>query len=216
MNYERQYVWSILFRLFHWALALSIVVLAITGFYIHDPWTNSVLEGGGRFPMATMRYIHFVAGFVFTAALIVRLYLFLFGNRHERILSAAPVTGRNIKNLFTTLAYYSYATDRHEHRLGHNAVAGTVYLITYFFVIGQMLTGFYMLYPESATWQSIGGPLFGIQQQARFIHYLIMWYMFIFVAIHLYLLIWNDIKSPEGMISSIFTGNKFKPKHDRA
>lgn len=214
MNYEKKYVWSILFRLCHWAFALAIVVLAVTGFYIHDPWTNTWLEGGRNFPMADLRYYHFLAGFVFTAAVLVRFFLYLFGNRQERILNALPVSTGNVRNFFSTLAYYGYVTDSHEERLGHNTLAGLTYLFTYVAAAAQLLSGFYLLYPESATWQSWGLPLFGAQQQARFIHHLLMWYFLFFALVHLYLLVWNDVRSPEGMISSIFNGYKFKPKHD--
>ncbi len=91
MRYQRYQAWSVLLRLFHWSFALSIVTLTVTGLYIHFPWTNTLVEGSGRFPMATMRYIHFIAGFVFTAALLVRLYLLLLG------------TGRNGSGIFCPL-----------------------------------------------------------------------------------------------------------------
>jgi len=214
MNYEKKYVWSILFRLCHWALALSIVFLVVTGFYINDPWTNTWIENSRTFPVADMRYYHFLAGFVFTAAVLVRLILYLIGNRQERIFNALPVTPGNVRNFFSTFAYYGYATDSHEERLGHNTLAGLTYLFTYAVATAQLVSGFYMLYPESVTWQSWGLPLFGTQQQARFIHHLLMWYFLIFAFVHFYLLVWNDVRSPEGMISSIFNGYKFKPKHD--
>lgn len=213
MMYEKKQAWSILFRLYHWSLVFSICFLAVTGYYIHEPWSSNIL-GDLRYPVDFMRYVHFVAGFVFVAAIVVRLYLFLFGNKQERILSALPVTPSNIKNLFSTLAFYGYITDRHNPRLGHNVLAGLTYLFTLFLALGQLLTGFYMLYPESAFWQSLGFPLFGPQQQARFIHFCTMWYFFIFVPTHIYIIVWNDVKSPEGLISSIFNGDKFHPKHD--
>ncbi len=209
MRYKIGYAWSVLFRLFHWAFALSIVTLVVTGFYIYTPWTNTVLEGSRSFPMATMRYLHFLAGFVFTAAVAVRFYLWIFGNRQEKLWDSAPITPRNIKNLFSTLIYYTYLTDKHDERLGHNALAGTAYIITILLAICQLITGFYLLYPESMFWQKWGVFLFGTQQKARFIHHLTMWYFIIFAFFHLYIVIWNDIKAPEGLISSIFTGRKF-------
>jgi len=63
--YEKHYCWSILHRLFHWMFALSIVVLVVTGFYVNTPWTNTMLEYSQSWPMAWMRYMHFVAGYVF-------------------------------------------------------------------------------------------------------------------------------------------------------
>ncbi len=213
MNYEIKNVWSILLRLFHWSLVLSIVALVVTGFYIHSPWTNTTLEGSVAFPMATMRYIHFLAGYLFAAAVLVRLYLYLFGNRQERIWDILPVTPRNIKSLTTTVGYYSYLSDEHDKRLGHNVLAGLTYILTMAAAVFQLIGGFYMLYPESLFWQGWGGALFGSQQHGRFIHHLLMWYFIIFAFVHIYLVIWNDLKSPEGLTSSIITGKKFRQKN---
>jgi Ni/Fe-hydrogenase 1 B-type cytochrome subunit len=212
MTYEKQKCWSILLRLYHWAFALSIIFLVVTGFYINSPWTNTMIEGSVSFPMAWMRYIHFVAGYVFTAAVLARIFLFIFGNAQERITDAIPVTGRNIRNMIKTLLLYSYISDEHDERLGHNVLAGTTYLITIIVAVFQLISGFYMLFPEAAFWQGWGVSIFGSQQEARFIHHMLMWWFIMFVVVHLYFAVWNDIKGPEGLISSIFTGVKFKHK----
>ena len=212
MLYTRYPVWSVLLRLFHWCFALSIVVLVTTGLYIHMPWTNTLLEGTGRFPVAQMRYVHFIAAFVFIGALLARLFLLLVGNRQERIWDFLPVTQRNIRNLAATLKYYIYLTDREDHRSGHNALAGIVYTITFVLAGLQILSGLYLLYPETVRWQSWGVMVFGSQQQARFVHYLLMWYFILFAFTHIYIVIWNDVRSGEGLISSIFTGRKYRPQ----
>jgi len=213
MNYEVKNVWSVLLRLYHWAFVLSIVALVVTGFYINNPWTNTTLEGNVPFPMATMRYLHFVAGYLFTAAVLIRIFLFIFGNKHERIMDILPVTSRNIKSLSTTLGYYSYVSDQHDSRLGHNVLAGIIYIVTLIAALFQLVGGFYMLYPEAGFWQVFGNTLFNSQQEGRFIHHLLMWYFIIFAFTHVYMVIWNDLKSPEGLVSSIFTGKKFKRKN---
>ncbi len=210
--YEKKYVWSILLRLFHWTFAPSIFTLIVTGLYIHWPWTNTWLEGSHQFTMATMRWIHFIAGMLFTCAVLARLYLWFFGNKYERVWDFLPITGRNIKNLFSTLIYYAYLTEHHEERLGHNALAGTAYFFTILLAIVQFLTGLYLLYPEGSIFTSIGASLFGTQQEARFIHYILNWYFAWFAMVHIYIVIWNDIKHPEGLISSIFDGFKFAKK----
>lgn len=209
MRYERHYAWSILLRLFHWSFALSIVALVATGFYIHYPWTNTYLEGNSSFPVGTMRYLHFVAGFVFTGSILARLYLLLFGNRQERIWDFIPVTPRNIRNFFHTIKLYFYVNEEHPPRLGHNTLAGLFYTVTFVVALLQVVGGFYLLYPESAIWQKWGLLIYGPQQQARFMHYLIMWFFMFFAFVHVYLVIWNDIKSKEGLISSIFNGIKY-------
>ena len=210
MTYEKKKYWSILLRFYHWAFALSIIALVITGFYIHSPWTNTLQEGSAGFPMAWTRYIHFVAGFVFTGAVLARIFLYLFGNKQERILEHLPVTPRNIKNLFNTLLRYSYITEGHDtDRLGHNVLAGLTYVITIIAALFQLVSGFYLLYPELAVWEGWGLMLFGSQQSARYVHHLLMWWFMIFALIHVYLVIWNDVRHPEGLVSSIFTGDKF-------
>jgi len=211
-TYEKHHCWSILLRLFHWMFALAIVFLVVTGFYINNPWTNTMIEGSASFPMATMRYIHFIAAYTFSAAVLIRLFLYIFGNAQERIWDFLPVTKRNLNNLKMTLLNYSYISDKHDDRLGHNILAGLTYIITVIAAIFMIASGFFMLYPEAPFWQNLGGTLFGSQQFARFLHHLTMWWFMIFAVIHIYFLIWNDNKNPEGLISSIFTGDKFKHK----
>jgi Ni/Fe-hydrogenase 1 B-type cytochrome subunit len=213
MIYEKHYVWSILLRLYHWSLVISIVALVITGFYINSPWSQTTLEGTALYPMLAMRNIHGLAGYLFSAAIMVRLYLLLFGNRHERIWDMLPFTSRNLKNMSTTFCSYGYLNDCHdEERLGHNVVAGSIYVLTFIVALFQLASGFYLRLPENALWQNWGGILFGSQQHARFIHHILMWYFIIFAFVHIYLVIWNDLKNPDGLTSSIFTGNKFRPR----
>ena len=213
MEYEKKKVWSILLRLYHWAFALSIVTLCITGFYIHGPWTNSLTEGSTSFVMAWMRFVHFIAGYVFTAAVLARIFLYLFGNKQERILEHLPVTPRNIKNFFNTILRYSYIKGGHDtDRLGHNVLAGMTYVLIIIAAVFQLISGFYLLFPEVPIWEQYGVLIFGSQQTARYIHHLLMWLFMIFALIHVYLVIWNDIRDPEGLVSAIFTGVKFQHK----
>jgi len=209
-TFEKHHCWSVLLRLFHWMFALSIVTLVITGLYINNPWTNTMIEGSASFPMAAMRYIHFIAAYTFSAAAAIRLFLYIFGNAQERVWDILPVTKRNLKNLSMTVLQYSYISNKHDDRLGHNILAGLTYLFTFFIALVMIFSGFFMLYPEAPFWAGWGVTLFGSQQSARFLHHLLMWWFMIFSIIHVYLVIWNDLTEPEGLISSIFTGAKFK------
>ncbi len=148
--------WSILLRLFHWMFALSIVFLVVTGFYINNPWTNTLLEGSASFPMAIMRYIHFIAAYVLSSAVLIRLFLYIFGNAQERIWDILPITRRNLNNLKMTLLQYSYISDKHDERLGHNILAGLAYLITFIAALLMIASGFYMLFPEVPFWEKWG------------------------------------------------------------
>lgn len=210
--YEKHHCWSFLIRIWHWAFAFSIVALVITGFYISTPWTNTVIEGSASWPMAWARYIHYVAAYTFSCTVVIRAYLYIFGNAQERVWDILPITPRNIKNLWRTLLLYSYISDKHDERLGHNILAGLSYLATWVASLVMVATGFYLLFPEVAWIATTGNSIFQSQQLARFIHHIIMWWYMIFVIIHIYLCVWNDIRFPEGLISSIFTGKKFSHK----
>lgn len=210
MQYEKKPVWSVLLRLFHWSLVISIIFLVVTGFYIANPWTNTQQLHTGSFPVAEMRYYHFLAAYLFTAAILVRIFLLIFGNKNERFWDFLPITPKNIANLVRTLLRYLYISDSHGNKLGHNTLAGMAYLVTIVIGCFQLIGGFYLLYPESSFWQGMGGAIYSSQANARLIHHLLMWYFIIFAFIHVYILVWNDVQSPEGLISSIFTGKKFK------
>ena len=207
--YRRVKVWGVLLRLFHWAFALSIVILFLTGYYIHNPFALGPWEGTPtNFLMAKVRFVHFVAGFVFMAALLVRFYLLFFGNRYERFTDFIILRPRNLVRLFHTIKAYLYL-EEHESHGGHNPLAGTVYLCVLVLGILMALSGLFMLYPEGGLWASWGMALFETQQVARLFHYFLFWVYLVFVMVHVYLVVWNDLFGTEGIISSIFSGRKF-------
>lgn len=213
--YRIYHIWSWALRIFHWTFALSIMTLIVTGIIIHDPpMTTSFTEERASFFMANIRYLHFVAGYLLISAVILRLYLLFFGNRFERISDFTPITKANVRSLLHTLRYYLYLTPHSEGAKGHNVLAGTVYLLTFILSAIMILTGLYMLYPETSWIRSLGSFLFGSQQLARAIHYLLFWFFPIFILTHLYILVWHEIMETEGLISSIFSGKKFRPAED--
>jgi Ni/Fe-hydrogenase 1 B-type cytochrome subunit len=212
MSYENEYVWSPLLRLYHWFFAGSFVALVVTGFYINAPWSHTMLEGSRSFPMAEMRYIHFLAAYIFSGSLAARIYLLFFGNKNERIADLAPVTPRNIKHIFSETAHYLHLTDYEEHRSGHNALGGATFIIIFILALVQIISGFFMLYPENTFWQTWGLRIVGPQQNARYVHHLVMWAFIIFSAIHIYMVVWNDIRTKNGLASSMLNGVKFFKK----
>src|SRR4030088_565941 len=65
------YVWELPVRVAHWLIVFTIIVLAITGLYLDRPFLVGPRQDG--FLLATMRFVHEIAGFVFTAALLARV-----------------------------------------------------------------------------------------------------------------------------------------------
>jgi len=75
---SRVYVWEIPVRLVHWVIFLAIIALSLTGWYIHQPYF--IARGSSAYVMGAMRFVHILAGFIFLAAVMVRLYWFVAGN----------------------------------------------------------------------------------------------------------------------------------------
>jgi Ni/Fe-hydrogenase 1 B-type cytochrome subunit len=212
--YKRVFVWSGPLRLFHWVFAISIAVLILTGLYIHNPITTTsseLSEFRPSFLMAMIRYYHFVAAYFFISAFILRVYLLFFGNKYERITNFLPINRENALSFWQTLKFYLYLTDEHELRVGHTVLAGVIYTLLFLASLVMILTGLYLLYPEVGIIKKLGVMLFGTQQTARFIHYFLHWAFTLFILIHLYIAIWNELRAPEAIISGMFSGTKFLP-----
>jgi len=207
--YRRVKVWSIALRIFHWAFAFSCIILILTGLYINNPYYTG-MEYDAFFSMGDMRYYHFAAAYIFMSALAIRIYLLFFGNRYERFTDFLPINRRNINSLFKTITFYLYLSDERAPGPGHNPLAGTSYFVMFILGIIMSLSGLYLLYPEVDWIASIGTILFGSQQMARFWHYIFCWCFILFFIFHIYISVWNELRSSVGLISGIINGFKFE------
>src|SRR5512135_1369267 len=83
MQIGRVYVWQLPVRLYHWINALAVVTLAVTGYLIGSPLAiKSSAEASFGYWFGTVRFIHFVAAFVFFFNFLIRLYWGFVGNRY--------------------------------------------------------------------------------------------------------------------------------------
>ena len=73
------YVWQYPLRLVHWGMVISIGVLAVTGYYIHDPYI--IGQSNQPFLMGWFRFVHEAFGMAFLALFLLRVYLFFGGNK---------------------------------------------------------------------------------------------------------------------------------------
>ncbi len=90
-TYERVYVWEFPVRLYHWVNAICIVVLIATGFLIGHPVSIFyVSEAYQSYWFGTVRFVHFVAAFVFFFMFLVRIYWGFVGNAYARWTNFIP------------------------------------------------------------------------------------------------------------------------------
>src|SRR5512135_2210823 len=84
-NIRRVYVWQLPVRLYHWMNALAVTALAVTGYIIGKPVAVvDAAEASYSYWFGTVRFIHFLAAFVFFFNFLFRLYWGFVGNRFAR------------------------------------------------------------------------------------------------------------------------------------
>lgn len=218
-DYRWVYLWGWPIRAMHWAAVLSIVVLAVTGFYIGRPYFMTSGEAVNHYLMGWMRFLHFVAAAVLVATGIVRLYWMFAGNKFERLLALFPVRPRDWTNMVKQVkCYLMIQPEKAPRYLGHNPLQQLSYTGIYAVAALMVVTGF-TLYGQANpggffyTLTQWLAPLLGGLQIVRFVHHVSAWAFLIFIPIHIYLATRADILEHGGTISSIVSGGRFVP-HD--
>ncbi len=212
MEKGRIYVWEIPLRLAHWTIVLTMIVLAVTGFYIGTPFILTKGEAYSNFLMGGMRFAHFTAAFFLAVAFILRVYWFIMGNKYARFTGLFPVSRDQLKGMWDQFRYYTFISNKRPHYVGHNPIAGFTYVGIYFLIFLQGLTGL-ALYGEihpGGLWWTLFSWLFAIAPNnvLRLVHHLLMWIFIAFFLVHLYLGVLNDILERSGILSSMVTGYK--------
>ncbi|MFT2093428.1 Ni/Fe-hydrogenase, b-type cytochrome subunit [Acidiphilium sp.] len=213
------YVYELPVRIWHWVMALSIVILSITGFLIADPlWPLQVGQPSQHFLMGDIRTIHFITGDVFAVAMLVRIYWAIVGNRYAREIFAPAVWRRSWRREFArTIRWYLFLERETSKEIGHNPLAQLAMFAMFTLgVLFQIVTGF-ALFGEGTghgTWAfalftSWVMPLFGNSQAVHTWHHLAMWYLILFAMVHVYMSVREDIMSRQTMISTIINGWRF-------
>ena len=123
-EYEWIYLWQLPLRMMHWAAAISIVALVITGFWIGRPYFMGSAQSTSSFGTQYMRLGHFLAGMLLTVTGIVRIYWLVAGNRFERFPALFPVRPRDLKNLVKQARFYMFMPPKNmPEYIGHNPMA---------------------------------------------------------------------------------------------
>jgi Ni/Fe-hydrogenase 1 B-type cytochrome subunit len=222
MALRRIYVWELPVRLYHWVNALAVTALAVTGYMIGRPL--SLVSGGEAsfsFFFGWVRFIHFVAAFVFFFNFLGRIYWGFAGNRYARWDNFIPLSGKQFtKQLGEVVEVLKVdvllAKAKPMESVGHNALAGWTYFLTFLAFVFQSVTGFGLYAAMSTSWlpQLFVWivPLMGGDFAVRQWHHVTMWFFVIFSMVHVYLVFYHDYVEGRGVISSMAGGWKFVEK----
>lgn len=209
------YVYEAPLRIWHWMNALAILVLAITGYFIGSPLPTMSGEASDHFLMGYIRFAHFAAGYILLIGFLGRVYWAFVGNSHAREIFLPPFFKRDYwSGVLHEIRWYAFLEKEPRKYTGHNPLA--ILFMHIMFVWGMVfmiVTGF-ALYGEGAgldSWQfalfsSWVIPLFGQSMDVHTWHHLGMWWIILFVMVHIYVAIREDIMSRQSLVSTMISG----------
>lgn len=211
------YVYETPVRIWHWVNALAILVLIITGWFIGNPPPSMQIgEATDQFVFGYIRFAHFAAAFVVIVGFFGRIYWAMVGNHHSRQILYVPIWNRHWwREVFFELRWYMFMEKEPKKYVGHNPLAQLA--MFFFMTLGltfMIVTGL-ALYAEglgSDSWLAhLTDPvmnLVGNSQVMHSLHHLGMYAIVIFVIIHVYAAVREDVMSRQSMVSTMISGHR--------
>lgn len=211
------YVYEAPVRLWHWINAAAILTLCLTGYFIGAPPPSMQIgEATQQFVFGYIRFAHFAAGMVLTIGFLGRIWWAFLGNHHARQLFYVPVWKPEFwKELLFELRWYLFLAKEPKKYVGHNPLAQ---LAMFFFItlgVSFMIVTGMALYAEGAQEGSLTHDLFGWvhsltwnSQRLHTLHHLGMWWIVIFMIVHIYVAIREDIMSRQSIVSTMISGHR--------
>jgi Ni/Fe-hydrogenase 1 B-type cytochrome subunit len=209
--------WSAAIMINHWAMALSIFVLIVTGFYIADPCTIYQGETVDKFFVGNIRYVHILFGIFLMFIFIWRLYLAFFSKFHA-----------DWKDFFAWLDfectwdqikfYLLIKKDPPEHCALYGPMQSLAYSGLFFMIFVILVTGLILMgagYHAGMTaflyklFKPVENMLGGLAI-VRYVHHIFTWFFILFIIVHVYMAFWYDAILKEGTVSSMISGVLFE------
>ncbi len=209
----RLYVWQLPVRITHWVTAGCIVVLSLTGGYIADPF---LIPPGGSV-MTTVRLIHMAAAITLLLSGLLRIAWLLVGNRFARWSAFFPTSRLQATEVFRQAGFYMFVRKEIPRILGHNQLAAAAYLVLWFLLLVETVTGFAL---DGLIGSEPGATGFGWlrelvgPQAIRLVHHLSMWAILAIALFHVYSSVLVDHIERNGLLSSIFSGYKYVTREE--
>jgi Ni/Fe-hydrogenase 1 B-type cytochrome subunit len=211
------YVYEVPVRLWHWINAAAIMILCVTGYFIGSPPPSmQIAEAYDQFVFGYIRFAHFAAGQVLAVAFLGRVYWALVGNHHAKQMFYVPIWRASFwAEVIYELRWYLFLAREPKKYVGHNPLAQ---LAMFFFItlgVSWMIVTGFALYAEGAQAGSLPDIWFGWMrgliwnsQTVHTLHHLGMWWIVIFMIIHIYVAIREDIMSRQSIVSTMISGQR--------
>jgi len=218
------YVFGRYIRIAHWLRNGLLIWLVLSGIYIGNPFLarNLFAETSEVFIMAQVRGWHVIAGWVLLAMTLVRIYQFLLIRPDGKLglgaeLRMAPVMF-SWKAWRDQLAFYLLMKRDHPHFTYSNygPLQYLVYTALYASLLVISITGIILAAPYLSSgigvWSAeILRPVevwMGGLANVRAVHRFVMWFFILFTFAHIYMAVWNSIRTGNLLLEGIVSGFK--------
>lgn len=218
------YVFGRFVRVAHWIRNALLVWLVLSGFYIGNPFLarNVFTDTAYNFVMAQVRGWHVAAGWLLLALTLLRIYQFLFVRRDGRLglgaeLRMLPILW-NWRAWRDQLAFYLLLRRDHPHfrYSNYGPLQYLTYTVLYATILVISVTGILLAAPyQSAGLAGWSADLLrpvevwlGGLANVRAVHRFTMWFFIVFTLVHVYMAVWNSLRTGNMLVEGIISGFK--------
>lgn len=191
MAQERYYKHDGIERFTHWTLVLDMIFLVLSGLQLHYP--GFAVLG----TMQTARFVHLVTGYLFLFIGIFHVYFFFVLGKWK----VAMPRLSDIGELGPVLKYYLFLSDEKPDYAKYNVLQKVSYAALFVVSFLQAVIGFALYWPV------LFAPVlafFGGAVAVRIWHTAIMWIFLSFTAVHVYLVLTEDIRLVKAMVDGYY------------
>ncbi|MGZ8429288.1 MAG: cytochrome b/b6 domain-containing protein [Candidatus Deferrimicrobiaceae bacterium] len=191
MAEERYYKHDAVERFTHWTHMADTILLILSGLQIHYPGFS--LFGS----MITARFVHMVSGYLFILLGVFHVYFF-FALGKKKI--AMPHID-DFDELGPVLRYYLFLSRTKPDYAKYNVLQKFSYAGLFVVSTFQTVLGFALYWPAALAPVLL---LFGGAVSVRIWHTIIMWVFLSFTAVHVYLVLTEDIRLVKAMVDGYY------------
>ncbi len=211
-------------RLVHWANALSIVVCAVTGIYIANPFYSASIP----YLTAWNRAIHLYGAVVLDVSLLVIMYLYFFSRVERPVEVLIPSRNNFVRLQESFLNLITFNSRKRFDSSRPDPFNGVLFLILHGLVAAQLFTGLQLYVAGLESGYSIVGSWWpglihvttdwtlgalGGLAGVRLVHHAMLYPIIAWALLHIYYEVWRTIAWREGDITIAFGGYKIaRPK----
>lgn len=192
---DKVLIQSRLTRIFHWAFTFCVIILLISGLYIHNP-----VDLGNKFDMQLNILLQTSFGFLAAGIFTVWVYHHIMTQAYKDIL----VKRRDAAELVGLLKYYFFVEKKPPVHGKYNSGQRIIFTSWIFFFIFIFVTGLILYLINFGNIL----PVPVLIQKVRFYHFLGAVWFLVTIPVHIYLALTED----PAKLQAIFTGWVKKPE----